>query len=44
MAIFVQNQHQLAGIISNIDIVGTYTGLTLNLSKTIAMDPFVKTR
>ncbi len=43
-AIFVQNQHQLAGIISNIDIVGTYTGLTLNLSKTIALDPFAKIR
>ena len=44
MAIFVQSQHQLTGVISNIDLMGSYTGLTLNLSKTIALDPFAKTR
>ncbi len=39
MAIFLPDLSQLADVLRHIEWVGTFTGLCLNLEKTIAFDP-----
>ncbi len=40
-AIFLRDISQLSMVLKQIELVGSFTGLTLNLDKTIAFDPFI---